>query len=107
MLNQKWANIMPKEVENWIRDQRQDVQFIDVREVSEYRAEHIEGFKLIPLSQLEVRYDEIDRNKETVVICRSGGRSYNACEFLSSYGYSKLYNMIGGMMAWQSETVKG
>jgi rhodanese-related sulfurtransferase len=105
MSNQSWVDIMPEQVEHWLRNQRRDVQFIDVRELAEYREGHIKGVKLIPLSQLEVRYDEIDRNKETVVICRSGGRSRQACEFLSSYGYCKLYNMSGGMLAWQSETV--
>ncbi|GIP26986.1 rhodanese-like domain-containing protein [Paenibacillus sp. J23TS9] len=105
-MNQSWSDITPQEVEEWIQSQRGDLQFIDVRELAEYQQGHIKEVKLIPLSQLEVRHDEIDRNKVTVVICRSGNRSRQACEFLSSYGHQKLHNMTGGMMNWQGQTTK-
>ncbi|MED5019488.1 rhodanese-like domain-containing protein [Paenibacillus chibensis] len=106
MLNPSWADITPQEVEVLLLNHRDDVQFIDVREFAEYKEGHIKGVKLIPLSQLEVRHDEIDRNKETVMICRSGNRSRQACEFLSSHGHHKLHNMTGGMLNWNGETTR-
>ena len=42
---------------------------------------------------------ELDRNNETVVVCRSGGRSGRACEYLTAMGY-KVINMSGGMLEW-------
>ncbi|WP_307719521.1 rhodanese-like domain-containing protein [Paenibacillus chibensis] len=104
MLNQLWTDITPQEVEALLQNSREDVEFIDVRELTEYKEGHIPGVKLIPLSQLEVRHDEIDRSKETVMICRSGNRSRQACEFLSSHGHRKLHNMTGGMLNWHGET---
>ncbi|MCJ8014807.1 rhodanese-like domain-containing protein [Paenibacillus sp. KQZ6P-2] len=106
MMNQTWSDMTPQEVEQLIASGREDVQFIDVREVEEYLEGHIKQVILIPLSQFEVRHDEIDRSKDTVMICRSGNRSRLACEFLSSHGHQKLHNMIGGMMNWQGETTK-
>ncbi|MWV43129.1 rhodanese-like domain-containing protein [Paenibacillus sp. HJL G12] len=94
------------EVEALIASGREDVQFIDVRELAEYREGHIKAVRLIPLSQLEVRHDEIDRNQETVMICRSGNRSRQACEFLASHGHLKLHNMTGGMLNWQGKTIR-
>ncbi|WCK53902.1 rhodanese-like domain-containing protein [Aneurinibacillus sp. Ricciae_BoGa-3] len=98
-----WINILPEDVEKMLED-KGNFQLIDVREVDEYKAGHIKGAVLIPLSQLDVRHFEIDRDKETVVVCRSGGRSTKACEYLSSRGHSRLKNMTGGMLNWKGET---
>ncbi|WP_160038549.1 rhodanese-like domain-containing protein [Paenibacillus sp. USDA918EY] len=104
MFKRLWKDIKPQEVEQLIRDGREDVQLIDVRELAEFKEGHIKGVKLLPLSQLEVRFDEINRDKDAVIICRSGNRSRQACEFLSAHGYRKLRNMAGGMLEWQGET---
>ncbi|GAB6989219.1 rhodanese-like domain-containing protein [Paenibacillus pini] len=101
----QWKEVSTEEVEAIIKTQPR-VQLIDVRELAEYREEHIKEVTLIPLSQLEVRHDEIDRNQETIVICRSGNRSSQACEFLASHGHTKLSNMTGGMLAWQGNISK-
>ncbi|GIO65884.1 rhodanese-like domain-containing protein [Paenibacillus sp. FSL M7-1455] len=106
MSNQTWMEIMPEKVEELIRSGRGDVQLIDVRELDEYKEGHIPGVKLIPLSQLEVRHDEIERGKDAILICRSGGRSRQACEFLASRGHRKLQNMSGGMLSWKGEVVR-
>lgn len=99
-----WKEISPKEVEILLSD-NVDVVFIDVREQEEYEAGHIAGVKLIPMSELETRKQEIHPDKETVLICRSGKRSGLACAFLATHGYHHLYNMTGGMLDWQGKIV--
>lgn len=101
-----WKEITPQEVERLI-EERKDMQFIDVREVEEYLAGHIKGVTLIPLSEFEVRKGEVDPERETVFICRSGNRSGRVCEYLSSLGYRKMYNMTGGMLNWTGEVKTG
>ena len=103
MTDQKWIEITPEQAAEMIK-QNTELQVIDVRERDEYMEEHIPGVTLLPLSQLEVRHDEIDRNKDTVVICRSGGRSSRACEYLAGRGHKRLFNMNGGMLAWEGPT---
>ena len=75
---------------------------LDVREPDEWASGHIPGAKHIPLGELETRHGELDKKSETVVVCRSGGRSSVACEFLSGMGYNVI-NMPGGMTAWQGD----
>ncbi|MFA6236833.1 MAG: rhodanese-like domain-containing protein [Bacteriovorax sp.] len=77
-------------------------QFIDCREQKEWEEAHIEGAKLLPLSEFEVKYEDLLKNKnEPIVIqCRSGARSMKACIFLLSKGYTDLTNLEGGIMGW-------
>ena len=79
---------------------QQSLQIIDVRQPGEFRSGHIPGAKLIPLGELPVRYKEIDPHVESVIVCASGGRSSTACQMLGSVGYAKVYNLLGGMSAW-------
>ncbi len=76
-----------------------DVQLIDVREIEEYREGHIEGSKLIPLSILSEQVDQLDRNRPVVLICRSGNRSSQACEILTTRGF-QASSLRGGLSAW-------
>ncbi|MCY0870155.1 MAG: rhodanese-like domain-containing protein [Firmicutes bacterium] len=79
------------------------LQVIDVREPEEYAAGHIPGAKLIPLGQLPQRLGEVDRTRDAVIVCRSGGRSGKACELLASKGYERIYNLMGGMLQWSGD----
>lgn len=84
-------------------DNNESLYIIDVREEHEFDEFNI-GAQLIPLGELPERLDEIDADKdaEIIVHCRSGARSGRAKEYLSSEGYSKVRNLIGGMLAWQA-----
>ena len=84
-------------------DEKQDFQLIDVREEYEFDEFNI-GAQLIPLGELSDRLDEIEDLKEVelIVHCRSGARSGRAKEYLESEGFSKVRNLIGGMLAWQA-----
>lgn len=78
------------------------VTIIDVREVDEVAAGHIRGIINIPLSLLEFRMHELDKNKPYHIICRSGGRSGQAVALLDAYGYD-VTNVAGGMLAWEGD----
>lgn len=77
-------------------------QLVDVREIDEYRSGHIEGATLIPLGVLPYRLDEVHRDRETIVICRSGNRSKQACQILKDHGYSNVKSLRGGLSSWNA-----
>jgi rhodanese-related sulfurtransferase len=79
------------------------LQVIDVREPEEFASGHIPGAKLIPLGQLPERLGEVDRTRDAVIVCRSGGRSSKACELLASHGFDRVYNLMGGMLQWEGD----
>jgi molybdopterin/thiamine biosynthesis adenylyltransferase/rhodanese-related sulfurtransferase len=83
-------------------DAGEDVQLIDVREPYEYQIAQIGG-KLIPQNDVPQRLAEIDRDREVVVHCRSGGRSQRIAEFLKQSGYPRVANVAGGILAWSDE----
>ncbi|KOP81019.1 rhodanese [Lysinibacillus sp. FJAT-14745] len=90
--------ISAKEVQQAL-EQGQAINLIDVREVDEVEAGHIPGIIHIPLGLLEFRMHELNKNEPYVIVCRSGGRSGNATQFLESQGFN-VSNMVGGMLAW-------
>ncbi|MDH7499193.1 MAG: rhodanese-like domain-containing protein [candidate division NC10 bacterium] len=78
---------------------------VDVREVSEFEAGHIEGAIHIPLRQLAKKLDQLPSDKQAplAVICRTGGRSSYGTMALWLLGYRNLKNIMGGMQAWEKE----
>lgn len=74
---------------------------LDVRIQSEYNSGHIRNAKLIPYTELENRMNELDKNRDTLVYCRSGYRSGIASEILTNHSFQKVYNMRGGILAWK------
>jgi adenylyltransferase/sulfurtransferase len=83
-------------------DGGEDVQLIDVREPYEQQIAQIGG-KLIPQNDVPNRLAEIDREREVVVHCKSGGRSQRIAEFLQQQGYMRVANLAGGITAWSDE----
>jgi sulfur-carrier protein adenylyltransferase/sulfurtransferase len=83
-------------------DAGENVQLIDVREPYEFQIAQIGG-KLIPQNDVPQRLNEIDRDREVVVHCKSGGRSQRIAEFLKQAGYEKVANVAGGITAWGDE----
>jgi len=85
-------------------DAGEDIQLIDVRQPGEYSFARIEGAKLIPLGEILSRMDEIDPNRNTVILCKMGGRSAAAIEALERSGFKgRLRNLAGGITAWSNE----
>ncbi|MBC7333503.1 MAG: rhodanese-like domain-containing protein [Actinobacteria bacterium] len=81
----------------------EDYFILDVRTRDEFEAAHIGGAKLIPVSELENRLDEIPEGKPIIVYCRSGNRSAQAATILVQNGFKEVYNMRGGISAWISK----
>lgn len=81
---------------------REDAVVVDVRESDEWLKGHIPGARHIALAQLEKRIHEIEKFKERplIVCCASGGRSSKACSVLQKAGFTKVFNLNGGMGAW-------
>jgi rhodanese-related sulfurtransferase len=80
-----------------------DAFVLDVRESEEYKSGHLLNAKQIPLVKLRERIGELERYRAgpIVVVCRSGQRSATACALLGREGYAQVYNLAGGVMAWQ------
>jgi len=85
-----------------IKENKEDFQLIDVREPSEYDAANLQG-ELIPLSTIPQNQDKISKDKKVVIMCRSGNRSGQAVRFLENLGFSNLYNLKGGILAYKAE----
>lgn len=85
-------------------DRGERFQFIDVREVHEHQICRIDAARLIPLGELPRRLQELDRETDAVLHCKSGARSAKAAALLREHGFTKVFNMRGGILAW-SETV--
>jgi rhodanese-related sulfurtransferase len=85
-------------------DAKEDFQLIDVRQPNEYEFARIEGARLIPLGEIISRMNELDPDREAVILCKMGGRSAKAIEVLLQFGYTgKLRNLRGGITAWSNE----
>lgn len=85
----------------------EEYQLLDVRQPSEYEAAHLAGAVLIPLKELPDRLGELDKEKPLIVYCAIGGRSKMAAQFLAGYGFLNVYNMAGGIKAWQGNKATG
>jgi rhodanese-related sulfurtransferase len=75
---------------------------LDVRQPDEWNEYHIPGSTLIPLDQLEARLNEVPRDKEIVVVCRSGNRSQPGRDVLKSAGFKRVTSMAGGLKEWKA-----
>ncbi len=90
------------ELNEWIQSGK-DFQLIDVREPYEYEIANIGGL-LIPKGEILQHLDEIDRDKNVVIHCRSGKRSQDVIDLLKQEaGLMNLYNLKGGILAWADE----
>ncbi|HLB33687.1 MAG TPA: rhodanese-like domain-containing protein [Chthoniobacterales bacterium] len=76
---------------------------IDVREPSEHELSSIPGSHLIPLGELPSRLEELQGANEIYLHCRSGGRSAKALLFLQEMGFKNVYNVEGGILAWEEK----
>ena len=85
----------------------EEYQLLDVRQPKEYEAGHIPGSQFIPLSELPARVGELDKEKTVVAYCAVGGRSRAAAQFLSGNDFKEVFNMTGGIKAWNGQKATG
>ena len=84
-------------------DCNEDFVLIDVRESKELEICKLDQAIHIPMSSIPICLNDIDFKKPVVVICKSGGRSAQVCEFLNEQGYVDVYNLSGGIISWALE----
>ena len=78
---------------------RAGAALVDVRELDEWQAGRVPGVSLVPLSELDTRVADLPGGRPLHLICRSGGRSMRAAEYLDSLGIDCV-NVAGGTLAW-------
>ncbi|MFZ2726430.1 MAG: rhodanese-like domain-containing protein [Methylococcaceae bacterium] len=103
---QNLASVSPTEAASLHAEKKAVI--IDVREENEWQAQHIAGAIHIPLGQLEQRLAELKpyQYEKVITQCRSGKRSAQAASVLQAAGFDKVYNMEGGLMAWEKQGLK-
>ncbi|TAF04272.1 MAG: DUF2892 domain-containing protein [Nostocales cyanobacterium] len=79
----------------------EQIQLIDVREPSEYAAEHIPGSQLLPLSKFQPEQISLIPGKQLVIYCQAGNRSNQAAQKLIQSGFTEFSQLQGGLTAWK------
>lgn len=75
---------------------------LDVRQPEEWNEYHVPGSTLIPLNELASRVDELPRDQEIVVVCRSGNRSAQGRDILIDAGFTQVTSLAGGLLEWRA-----
>ncbi len=75
---------------------------LDVRTVEEWNEYHVPGAKLIPIDELGTCLAEVPKDREVVVVCRSGNRSAKGRDLLLNGGYPQVTSLAGGLQAWRN-----
>jgi rhodanese-related sulfurtransferase len=73
---------------------------LDVRQPWEYDVCRLDDSTLIPMGQIPAHVDELEKDRETVVICHHGIRSRQVARYLEQAGFSNVINLKGGVNAW-------
>jgi rhodanese-related sulfurtransferase len=75
---------------------------VDVREPREYESLRAPGAVSVPLAEFVARHADLPRDRQLLLVCRSGSRSLRATMFLMQQGFSNVANVDGGMIAWKN-----
>ena len=85
-----------------LKDTDSNFQLIDVREVHELEICEIGGEHIL-MAEMMDNLDRISKTKQVIIHCRSGGRSGAICQALEKAGFTNVYNLKGGIIAWANE----
>ena len=88
-----------------LKDNKTDYQLIDVREEFELEICEIGG-EHISMGEVMDHLDKISKTKQVIIHCKSGGRSGAICQALEAQGFSNVYNLKGGIIAWANDVDK-
>ena len=88
---------------------RKDAVVVDVRPIADYSKAHIINSINIPATSIKNQLTQLEKHKDkgvpVIVACRSGGQSAAICSILSKHGFEEVYNLKGGILAWQSASL--
>jgi rhodanese-related sulfurtransferase len=77
-----------------------DLLLVDIRTPTEVAQGSIPGALEMPMHLIPLRLSELPKDKDVVLYCRSGARSYQACAYLMQQGLGRVLNLRGGIIAW-------
>jgi molybdopterin/thiamine biosynthesis adenylyltransferase/rhodanese-related sulfurtransferase len=92
-----------QEMKKALDDPKLGIKVIDIREPFEYEIARIEGVPLLPMSELQNRFTELDPNTQYYLHCKVGSRSLSALSFLREQGFKYVKSVKGGINAWSDE----
>ena len=95
--------LMPADLAERLRRNDASIQLIDVREPYEWRIARIDGARLIPLAGFDAAIADLPRDRDIVVYCHHGTRSRAAGEFLVAKGFTRVWNLTGGIDRWGAD----
>ena len=102
------APLFPDEARDFMAEHKEgSYTLLDVRQAFEYQEAHLPGATLIPLPTLPDLLGSLDPGKPTIVYCASGGRSRMAAQFLTHQGFRHVFNLVGGIQAWEGRPAEG
>lgn len=95
-------NVNPAEAV--LKINHEDALILDTRSMKEYSEGHIVNAENVPLNALNNQLKKLEKHKQRpiIAVCRSGSRSASACSTLRKAGFEQVYNLRGGMLAWES-----
>jgi rhodanese-related sulfurtransferase/rubrerythrin len=103
-----FQNLTPEMLKKFInRHAESSYRLVDVRQPDEYKAAHIPGAYLMPLTELETRLFELPEDQDLIFYCRSGGRSAYAATLAAEGEVTSktVSNLVGGILAWNGKTL--
>ncbi len=97
-----YEDLAPKEFLAAYNKQKNNAILLDVRTAAEIEEANIDGYLAIDIQQpgFTEKVAGLDKSKAIFIYCRSGNRSGQACRYMSTQGFDKLYNLKGGMIDW-------
>lgn len=96
--------ISPAELAQRLSDPRQPKPLLlDVREPWEFQICRIADSVPMPMGSVPARFGELERTRETVVVCHHGVRSAQVCLFLAHQGFTDVVNLAGGVAGWAAQ----
>ena len=102
MTTVNYKEVNPTELHERLR-RGDEVLVVDVREPAEHALAHVEGARLLPLSQFNEWAGALDPEAEIVFMCHHGVRSAQICAYLAREGFHRLSNLTGGIDRWSAE----
>jgi len=96
--------LSPRQLAEWLADaSRPQPLLLDVREAWEFEHCHLADSLHIPMHVVPARCEELNPERDIVVICHHGGRSMQVAMFLERRGYGAVHNLSGGVDAWATD----
>jgi len=89
---------------DWLADTTRPMPLIiDVRESWEHAVCQLPDARLLPMQQVPAHSEELPRDRDLVLVCHHGMRSMHVADYLESLGFTRLFNLTGGIAAWAEE----